>query len=85
MKSRFQLRSLALTLLVALCLPAAAFARDESKWLEIHTAHFSVLTDAGEKRGREVALRMEQMRAVFAQLVSRQKTQHVGSDNGHRP
>jgi tetratricopeptide (TPR) repeat protein len=66
-------RSLALGLLVSLCLPAAGFAKDESKWLEIHTTHFSVLTDAGEKRGREVALRMEQMRAVFAQLVSKQK------------
>ena len=27
--------------------------------------HFSVITDAGEKRGREVALRFEQMRSVF--------------------
>ena len=73
MRSSWYIRSLLLALLVSLCLPAAAFAKDEPKWLEIHTAHFSVLTDAGEKRGREVALRMEQMRAVFAQLVSKQK------------
>lgn len=50
-----------------------AFARDEPKWLEVHTAHFSVITDAGEKRGREVALRMEQMRSVFGQLLLRDK------------
>jgi tetratricopeptide (TPR) repeat protein len=50
-----------------------AFASDEPKWVEVHSTHFSVLTDAGEKRGREVALRMEQMRAVFGQLLSKDK------------
>ncbi len=50
-----------------------AFAGDEPKWHEVHTAHFYVLTDAGEKRGREVALRIEQMRAVFGQLLMRDK------------
>jgi tetratricopeptide (TPR) repeat protein len=49
------------------------FAKDEPKWIEVHTAHFSVITDAGEKRGQEVALRMEQMRAVFGQLLSKDK------------
>jgi tetratricopeptide (TPR) repeat protein len=54
-------------------LPARAFGKDEPKWIEVHTAHFSVITDAGEKRGQEVALRMEQMRAVFAQLLHKDK------------
>jgi len=49
------------------------FAKDEPKWMEVHSTHFSVLTDAGEKRGREVALRMEQMRAVFGQLILKNK------------
>jgi len=64
-------------LLVALHLPALqpAFAKDEPKWIEVHTAHFSVMTDAGDKRGREVALRMEQMRAVFGQLLLKNKLQ----------
>src|SRR5260370_16015418 len=53
--------------------PQLAFAKDEPKWIEVHTAEFSVLRDAGEKRGREVALRMEQMRAVFAQLLLKDK------------
>jgi hypothetical protein len=54
--------------------PAArAFAKDEPKWIEVHSAHFSVLTDAGDKRGREVALRMEQMRTVFGQLLLKDK------------
>ncbi|MGB6385223.1 MAG: hypothetical protein WBF25_08370 [Terriglobales bacterium] len=53
--------------------PAWAKDKDEPKWIEVHTAHFSVITDAGEKRGREAALRMEQMRAVFGQLILKDK------------
>jgi len=65
------------SLLIAVCFSSPAFARDkdkdEPKWIELHTAHFSVITDAGEKRGHEVALRMEQMRAVFGQLILKDK------------
>jgi tetratricopeptide (TPR) repeat protein len=53
--------------------PEVGFAKDEPKWIEVHTAHFSVITDAGDKRGREVALRMEQMRSVFGQLILKDK------------
>jgi tetratricopeptide (TPR) repeat protein len=60
-------------LVVVLVAPQSAFAKDEPKWLEVHTAHYSVITDAGEKRGREVALRMEQMRAIFGQLLLKDK------------
>lgn len=61
------------------CLVITAFsarpslAKDETKWIEVHTSHFLVLTNAGEKRGSEVALRMEQMRAVFGQLLEKKK------------
>jgi tetratricopeptide (TPR) repeat protein len=55
------------------CRPGAAFAKDEPKWIQVHTAHFSVLTDGGEKRGREVAVRMEQLRAVFGELLLKDK------------
>jgi tetratricopeptide (TPR) repeat protein len=41
----------------------------EAPWIRVNSTHFSVLTDGGEKRGREVILRFEQMRAVFAQLL----------------
>jgi tetratricopeptide (TPR) repeat protein len=54
---------------------ALPFSKDEPRWIEVHTVHFSVLTDAGDKRGREVALRMEQMRAVFGELILKQKLQ----------
>lgn len=48
---------------------------NEPPWLEIHSAHFTVITDAGEKKGDEVALRFEQMRAVFGVLLGRDRLQ----------
>jgi hypothetical protein len=48
-------------------------AAEQSPWLELHSTHFTVITDAGEKRGREVALRFEQMRAVFASLIGKDR------------
>jgi hypothetical protein len=42
-------------------------------WIEVHSSHFTVITDAGEKRGREVALRFEQMRAVFSNLLTKDR------------
>lgn len=38
-------------------------------WVEVRSPHFSVLTDAGEKSGREVALRFEQMRVLFGKFL----------------
>lgn len=57
-------------LLVSLELSASppSYAAD-ALWIEIQSPHFSVVTDAGEKRGREVAMRFEQMRAVFGALM----------------
>ncbi|SPF31658.1 exported hypothetical protein [Candidatus Sulfotelmatobacter kueseliae] len=57
---------------ILLC-SASAPAAEPNPWLEIHSAHFTVITDAGEKKGREVALRFEQMRAVFANLLSKDR------------
>ena len=63
---------LCVSLLAAIfCAPSSSAA--ESPWLEIHSTHFTVITDAGEKRGREVALRFEQMRAVFANLLTKDR------------
>jgi tetratricopeptide (TPR) repeat protein len=71
----FHGRILGLSFFVASLLvlrPLSAFAA-EPQWQEIRSAHFDVVTDAGEKKGREVAMRFEQMRAVFGQLLVRQK------------
>jgi tetratricopeptide (TPR) repeat protein len=72
-KHRFVIGIVILSLLAAGCFSPLAFAKDEPKWIEVHSPHFSVITDAGEKRGREVALRLEQMRAVFGQLILKDK------------
>jgi len=69
----FKLTLLMLLFLLALAAPRLASGKDEPKCLEVHTAHFSVITDAGDKRGREVAARMEQMRAIFGQLLLKDK------------
>jgi len=63
--------------LVGLCLglmsSSALAAAQPSPWLEVHSTHFTVITDAGEKKGREVALRFEQMRAVFGMLLGKER------------
>jgi len=56
-------------LLAFLLIPVLGFASDQ--WTEVKSLHFFVITDAGEKRGRDVALRFEQMRQVFGSLVLR--------------
>jgi tetratricopeptide (TPR) repeat protein len=48
-------------------------AEKQAQWIRVSSDHFSVLTNADEKRGREVAVRFEQMRAVFGQLLMRTK------------
>jgi hypothetical protein len=43
----------------------------DTQWIEIQSPHFSVVTDAGERRGCETAMRFEQMRAVFGTLLTK--------------
>lgn len=57
---------------ILLALGSFAFAGD-AQWVQIKSEHFSVATDAGERRGREVALHFEQMRAVFGTLMVKAK------------
>ena len=73
---RFQAMSIRLLFAlcgVCLCAIPNAVAAAEPPWLEIHSAHFTVITDAGEKKGREVAFRFEQMRSVFAGLLTKER------------
>jgi hypothetical protein len=69
-------RSHAIPLCFTLCglflCSLAALGAEPSPWREIHSVHFTVITDAGDKQGREVALRFEQMRAVFATLLGKE-------------
>jgi tetratricopeptide (TPR) repeat protein len=65
--------SLVPAMLLGILLSTSARAAEPSPWLEIHSAHYTVITDAGEKKGREVAIRFEQMRAVFASLLMKDR------------
>jgi tetratricopeptide (TPR) repeat protein len=65
-------RFLALTLLVFASIFVAA-KDNEPQWILVNSSHFSVLTDAGEKKGHDVIVRFEQMRGVFSELLSRSK------------
>jgi hypothetical protein len=60
-------------MLPSVFLSSPAPAAEPSPWLEIHSTHFTVITDAGEKKGKEVALRFEQMRAAFAGLLMKDR------------
>jgi tetratricopeptide (TPR) repeat protein len=62
-----------LALLAALCADSSFLQAAEPQWQEIRSPNFVVITDAGQKRGMEIVLRFEQMRAVFGQLLSRKR------------
>jgi hypothetical protein len=70
-------RSISISLLpavtLAVLLTTSAPAAEQSPWREIHSAHYTVITDAGDKKGIEVALRFEQMRSVFATLLMKER------------
>jgi tetratricopeptide (TPR) repeat protein len=59
-------RKYSLLLLLAL-IGSSAYAANPS-WVEVHSAHFTVVTDAGEKQGRHVIDQFERMRWVFQTL-----------------
>ncbi len=61
-----------LLLCILVVLTASTLVRaDGPAWVAVRSPNFSVVTDAGEKRGREVALRFEQMRSVFSALMTK--------------
>jgi len=62
-------------LLVPLCvvLSSPLLLAADPQWVEVRSPNFSVITDAGGKRGRDVALHFEQMRAVFGTLMTKAK------------
>jgi len=60
-------------LLAVLFCGVSKVSAGEPQWVEVRSPNFSVVTDGGEKRGREVAMRFEQMRAVFGNLMTKAK------------
>ena len=61
------LRRLFYLAVLALCLSSAAYAGPD-QWVEVRSAHFTVITDANEKQGRHLADQFELMRWVFQTL-----------------
>jgi Tfp pilus assembly protein PilF len=52
--------------ILSLLAAASAPARDKPEnWLEVHSQHFTVFTNANEKTGRRIADQFERMRSVF--------------------
>jgi tetratricopeptide (TPR) repeat protein len=66
---------LAALLVAAIASLPASGRNSEPKWIRVSSAHFSILTDAGEKKGHEASLRLEQMRDIFSQLFLKTKLQ----------
>jgi tetratricopeptide (TPR) repeat protein len=64
---------LILLILLLCCTPLAHARSDEPHWIRVNSSHFSAVTDADEKHGRDVVVRFEQMRAVFGQLLARSR------------
>jgi hypothetical protein len=60
-------------MLLCVLFSTPAPATEQSPWREIHSPHYTVITDAGEKKGTEIALRFEQMRAAFATLLMKDR------------
>jgi Tfp pilus assembly protein PilF len=67
---RIFLRAGGLCLAIAILVSARLQASDHG-WLQVRSPHFRVITDAGAKRGLEVAARCEQMRVAFLVLMAK--------------
>src|SRR5580693_10512971 len=63
----FHTRLLSVVVCLGFALPAFS---GQPEWIEIRSPHFSVISDAGDRRARDVAARFEQMRAVFGSLMT---------------
>ncbi len=64
-------RFVALSFILSALVSSASAA--EPHWIRVASDHFLVLTDGDATQGREVAVRFEQMRAVFGQLLARNR------------
>jgi hypothetical protein len=57
--------------LFVLLLSLTTFSKADTSWIAVKSQHFRVITDAGEKNGRQIAERFEQMRAAFGLIFGR--------------
>jgi tetratricopeptide (TPR) repeat protein len=57
--------------LLVTVLACSIAAHADQQWVEVDSSHFSVATDGGEKRARDVAQRFEQMRMAFGVIFKK--------------
>jgi len=62
-----------LQLVTAFLLLLTCAAQAQDTWREVRSPHFLIYTNAGDKRGREIAMRFEQMRKLFGALLVRDR------------
>jgi len=62
------MRRLSLGLVIVLCVPAFA-----QRWIKVPAPDFTVYSNAGDSRGRDVAVRLEQMRKIIPVLIPRSR------------
>ncbi len=68
MKSRtLHAAALAVTLWAA-AVPAGALPSPKSSWIEVHTASFTLFSEAGERKTREIGEDLERLRDALSQL-----------------
>ncbi len=74
-RSIFHPRSFLPALILCACGLSNASSKPPAppKWFRISSAHFSVLTNAEDKKSGEAILRLEQMRDIFSQLFRKTK------------
>jgi hypothetical protein len=48
----------------------SSLSEAKENWIEVRSPHFLVITNAGEKRGRDTALHLERIRAFFRQSLA---------------
>jgi len=70
---RAWIRLLCATLLLLLSVFTVPSIAGDAQWIEVRSDHFTVITDAGEKDGRHVIERFEQMRIAFGLLFGRDR------------
>jgi hypothetical protein len=62
-----------LSVLLFFVSPLRSPAEHRENWTEIRSAHFTVISNAGEHEGRRIALQFEEVRALFEQLYPKLK------------
>ena len=64
-------------LFIACVLAIASPALAKDKWINLRTKNFNIVSNAGERDTRELALKLEQFRYVFSKIFSAQPVESV--------